>query len=146
IMCHILGMVTAVGLSNLQFVNLNSSRNLFVIGVPLVFALSVPIWMNEQQPSPINTGSVIVDQIFTVLLSTNMFVAGLLAFFLDNTIPGSEEERGIKAWREKDKNASDDGSSSHVYDIPFIQKYLDKLACSKYVPILPNFKGDKSES
>ncbi|ESO97393.1 hypothetical protein LOTGIDRAFT_231570 [Lottia gigantea] len=140
------GMVTAVGLSNLQFVNLNSSRNLFVIGVPLVFALSVPTWLKIQSSSPISTGSVFVDQIFTVLLSTNMFVAGLLAFFLDNTIPGSDEERGIKAWRETDKHDSDDGSSSHVYDIPFLQKYLDKLACSKYVPILPNFKGDKSDS
>ena len=33
------GMITAVGLSNLQFVNLNSTRNLFVLGFSIFFAL-----------------------------------------------------------------------------------------------------------
>ena len=34
-------------------------------------------------------GSEVVDQILTVLLSTSMFVGGLVGFVLDNTIPGS---------------------------------------------------------
>ena len=34
------------------------------------------------------TGSDIVDQIITVLLSTSMFVGGTMGFILDNTIPG----------------------------------------------------------
>ena len=34
------------------------------------------------------SGSEIVDQILTVLLSTSMFVGGLVGFILDNTIPG----------------------------------------------------------
>ena len=29
-----------------------------------------------------------MDQIFTVLLSTSMFMGGFAAFVLDNTIPG----------------------------------------------------------
>jgi len=29
-----------------------------------------------------------VDQILTVLLSTSMFVGGLIGFVLDNTLPG----------------------------------------------------------
>ena len=33
------GMITAVGLSNLQFVDLNSSRNLFILGFSLFFGL-----------------------------------------------------------------------------------------------------------
>jgi hypothetical protein len=36
----------------------------------------------------IKTGSSMLDQIITVLLSTSMFVALLLGFILDNTIPG----------------------------------------------------------
>lgn len=32
-----------------------------------------------------------LDQILTVLLSTEMFVGGFLAFCLDNTIPGNPE-------------------------------------------------------
>ena len=33
------GMIAAVGLSNLQFVDLNSSRNLFILGFSLFFGL-----------------------------------------------------------------------------------------------------------
>ena len=39
VLCIMFGMITAVGLSNLQFVDLNSTRNLFVIGFSLFFAL-----------------------------------------------------------------------------------------------------------
>ena len=39
-------------------------------------------------PGALNTGSQAADQIITVLLSTSMFVAGVLGFVLDNTIPG----------------------------------------------------------
>ena len=33
------GMIAAVGLSNLQFVDLNSTRNLFVLGFSIFFSL-----------------------------------------------------------------------------------------------------------
>lgn len=49
------GVVTAVGVSNLQFVDLNSSRNLFVFGFSLFFGLSFPQWMTAN-PSSIDTG------------------------------------------------------------------------------------------
>ena len=48
--CAMFGMIASVGLSNLQFVNLNSARNLFIIGfaarivIGLVgFMLMVPL-------------------------------------------------------------------------------------------------------
>ena len=40
------GMVTAVGLSSLQFVDLNSSRNLFVTGFSIFIGLVVPKWIS----------------------------------------------------------------------------------------------------
>jgi nucleobase transporter 1/2 len=39
IFCIMFGIITAVGLSNLQFVDLNSTRNLFVLGFSLFFSL-----------------------------------------------------------------------------------------------------------
>ena len=39
VLCIMFGMITAVGLSNLQFVDLNSTRNLFVVGFSLFFAM-----------------------------------------------------------------------------------------------------------
>ena len=42
--CTMFGMITAVGLSNLQFVDLNSARNLFILGFSLFMGLSVPVY------------------------------------------------------------------------------------------------------
>lgn len=50
------GMITAVGLSNLQFVDMNSSRNLFVLGFSMFFGLTLPNYL-EANPGAINTGA-----------------------------------------------------------------------------------------
>ncbi|KAI4789273.1 hypothetical protein KUCAC02_035351 [Chaenocephalus aceratus] len=49
-------MITAVGLSNLQLVDLNSSRNLFVLGFSMFFGLTLPAYLHTH-PSSIHTGS-----------------------------------------------------------------------------------------
>jgi hypothetical protein len=49
------GMIVAVGISSLQQVDLNSSRNLFVIGFSLFTGLALPQWISFNQ-SAINTG------------------------------------------------------------------------------------------
>lgn len=51
--CTLFGMITAVGLSNLQFVDLNSSRNLFVLGFSIFFGLVLP---NYLRGNPLVTG------------------------------------------------------------------------------------------
>lgn len=129
------GMVSAVGISNLQFVDLNSSRNLFVVGVPLFFGLSVSQWVGSQQ-KPFDTGDSNADQVLTVLCGTSMFVGGALAFILDNTIPGTREERGLLAW---DTSKSDGADQSQTYNLPLIQPLLNRAACLKYVPFCPGF-------
>ncbi|XP_060271817.1 solute carrier family 23 member 1 isoform X5 [Ovis aries] len=88
--CTLFGMITAVGLSNLQFVDMNSSRNLFVLGFSMFFGLTLPNYL-DSNPDVINTGVPEVDQILTVLLTTEMFVGGCLAFILDNTVPGTSQ-------------------------------------------------------
>lgn len=50
------GMITAVGLSNLQFVDMNSSRNLFVLGFSMFFGLTLPNYL-DSNPKAINTGT-----------------------------------------------------------------------------------------
>ncbi|RXG61303.1 Solute carrier family 23 member 2 [Armadillidium vulgare] len=59
----VFSIITAVGLSNLQWVGNNSEL--------------------------IKTGSEIVDQLIIVLLRTNVFVGGALGLILDNSIPGN---------------------------------------------------------
>ena len=41
------GMITAVGLSSLHFVDLESVRNLFVIGTALFFGMVLPSWVQK---------------------------------------------------------------------------------------------------
>ena len=49
------GMIAAVGISNLQFADMNSSRNLFIVGFSIVFGLALPHYMNGH-PNAIDTG------------------------------------------------------------------------------------------
>ena len=49
------GMVAAVGISNLQFADMSSARNLFVVGFSIVFGLALPYYM-ETHPNAIETG------------------------------------------------------------------------------------------
>lgn len=51
------------------------------------------------------------------LLSMNMVVSFLIAFVLDNTVPGSKQERGIYRWSTSEDLASD-ASSQASYRLP----------------------------
>ena len=51
------GIIAAVGISNLQFADMNSPRNLFVVGFSILFGLALPHYMNSH-PYAINTGKV----------------------------------------------------------------------------------------
>ncbi|XP_041371986.1 solute carrier family 23 member 1-like [Gigantopelta aegis] len=133
------GMVTAVGLSALSFVDLSSGRNLCIIGCSFLVGLMLPVYF-KKYPDAIQTGSQDVDQVLIVLLRTSMFIGGVLAFFLDNTVPGTDEERGIIVWRhhlEAKKGAKK--KNSQLYDLPLITGLLRKCRCARYVPFLPTF-------
>ncbi|XP_027402127.1 solute carrier family 23 member 1 isoform X6 [Bos indicus x Bos taurus] len=143
--CTLFGMITAVGLSNLQFVDMNSSRNLFVLGFSMFFGLTLPNYL-DSNPDVINTGVPEVDQILTVLLTTEMFVGGCLAFILDNTVPGSPEERGLIQWKAGAHADSEMSSSLKSYDFPIGMSMVKRIAFLKYIPICPVFKGFPSRS
>ncbi|XP_061558607.1 solute carrier family 23 member 1 isoform X5 [Phycodurus eques] len=131
--CTLFGMITAVGLSNLQLVDLNSSRNLFVLGFSIFFGLTLPAYL-DAHPKSIDTGVEELNQILTVLLSTEMFVGGFLAFCLDNTVPGSREERGLLRW-------SASTSSSPSYDFPAGMALVRRVDCLRRLPVSPTFRG-----
>ncbi|KAM8834965.1 solute carrier family 23 member 1 [Synchiropus picturatus] len=135
--CTLFGMITAVGLSNLQLVDLNSSRNLFVLGFSMFFGLTLPAYL-DRNPNSIQTGVAELDQILTVLLSTEMFVGGFLGFCLDNTIPGTREERGLVNWGAT-------SFSSPSYDFPVGMSAVRRVRWLRRFPISPTFRGWRSE-
>ncbi|XP_010784695.1 solute carrier family 23 member 1-like [Notothenia coriiceps] len=49
------GMIAAVGISNLQYVDLNSSRNLLILGFSTFSGLVLPTWFHSN-PGIIDTG------------------------------------------------------------------------------------------
>ncbi|NXL19836.1 S23A1 protein, partial [Setophaga kirtlandii] len=138
--CTLFGMITAVGLSNLQFVDMNSSRNLFVLGFAMFFGLTLPNYL-DSHPGVINTGVPELDQILTVLLTTEMFVGGTIAFVLDNTIPGTQEERGLVQWKAGAHSDSSSSASLRSYDFPFGMGAVRSSRWLRSVPICPVFTG-----
>ena len=101
--CVMFAMVTGVGLSNLQFVDLNSPRNLFIIGFALFAGLSLPEYVgpNTETISGLFPLSLQwLAAILTTIGSSGMAVGAFLALLLDNTIPGTSAERGIDAFSQ----------------------------------------------
>jgi xanthine/uracil permease len=106
------GMIASVGLSNLQIVNLNNSRNLFIIGLAFFAGLSVPFWFTPH--FDVGTGKIVsgaiawgtqgsvinvIGNIFQAILSTGMAVTAIVGIILDNLLPGATRaERGLEAW------------------------------------------------
>ena len=80
--CAMFGMIASVGMSNLQFINLNSARNLFIIGFSFFMGLSVPEYFNQ---SPVVLGDDLkwLSDILNTLGQTGMAVGAFLAMFLD---------------------------------------------------------------
>ncbi len=95
--CAMFGMIASVGLSNLQFINLNSARNLFIIGFAFFMGLSVPEYFNAN-PLQFSESWKWLADILNTLGKTGMAVGAFSALIFDNTIPGTPEERGLTAW------------------------------------------------
>jgi nucleobase transporter 1/2 len=109
------GMIASVGLSNLQIVNLNNSRNLFIIGLSFFAGLSVPFWFTphydvatgEIVSGAISWGSQgdflnVLGNIFQAILSTGMAVTAIVGIILDNLLPGATRaERGLEVWEKE---------------------------------------------
>ncbi|KAL3848503.1 hypothetical protein ACJMK2_019355 [Sinanodonta woodiana] len=136
------GVLAAVGVSNLQYVDLNSSRNLLCFGMSLFLGLSFPGWVAKNE-TLIRSGNDDIDQVITALLGNNMFMGCFSALILDNVIPGTADERGILLWRKTKTDEHDFEENSQLslktYDFPIGMKFIRKWRWTKYIPIMPTF-------
>ncbi|XP_044732390.1 solute carrier family 23 member 1 [Chrysoperla carnea] len=141
--CVMFGMIAAFGLSALQYVNLNSARNLYILGFSMFFPLVLCQWM-AANPGVIQTGSVLVDSILTVLLSTTILVGGVTGCFLDNLLPGTPEDRGLIAWaKEMSLNTDDTEVNSdeyNTYDFPIGMSLIRRWKWTSYLPFMPTYR------
>jgi solute carrier family 23 (nucleobase transporter), member 1 len=89
------GLIAAVGLSNLRRIDLDSQRNLMIVGFVLFSGFVFPAYFagleGEYSFFGIDWLSPIIQQIF----SSGIATAAVLGLLLDNIIPGTDAERGI---------------------------------------------------
>ncbi|KAM6152920.1 solute carrier family 23 member 3 isoform 2-T2 [Erethizon dorsatum] len=87
-------VVLSAGFSSFHMADIDSGRNVFIMGFSIFMALLLPRWLREA-PVPLNTGWSPLDVLLCSLLAQPIFMAGLLGFLLENTISGTRLERGL---------------------------------------------------
>ncbi|MCF4151995.1 purine/pyrimidine permease [Dethiosulfovibrio sp. F2B] len=94
--CYIalFGIIGALGIQALSRADMNSQRNVMIVGFSFLMALGLPGWVEGQQEMFFSLG--IFGQVLWAIGKTAMAVAGICAGVLDNVIPGTDEERGIR--------------------------------------------------
>ncbi|KAG5515686.1 hypothetical protein RHGRI_036661 [Rhododendron griersonianum] len=138
LLCFMWAMLTALGLSNLRYSEAGSSRNIIIVGLSLFFSLSIPAYFQQYGISPSTNVSVPsyfqpyavashgpfrtkyggLNYVMNTLLSLNMVVAFLIAVILDNTVPGTRQERGVYVWSEPEA-ARREPAVAKDYELPF---------------------------
>ncbi|CAN1283620.1 Nucleobase-ascorbate transporter 2 [Linum perenne] len=122
--CILFGLVASVGLSFLQFTNMNSMRNLFIVGVAMFLGLSIPEYFREYTSKAFHGPSHTKAGWFNDFLNTIFFssptVAMMVAVFLDNTLDykDSARDRGMPWWA-KFRSFQGDSRNEEFYTLPF---------------------------
>ncbi|KAL4026394.1 hypothetical protein IC575_014823 [Cucumis melo] len=135
VLCFTWALMVALGLSTLQYSQTASIRNMTIVGVSLFLGLSIPAYFQQFQsetslilPSylvpyaaasngPTHTGNKQFDFVFNALMSLNMVVTFLIAIVLENTVPGSRQERGVYIWSHAE-DIKNDPSLTATYSLP----------------------------
>lgn len=135
IYCLFFAYVGAGGISLLQFCNLNSFRTKFILGFSIFLGLSIPQYFNEHIAikgyGPAHTTARWFNDIVNVPFMSKAFVAGIVAYILDNTMGKKDnnvrKDRG-KHWWDKFKSYKTDSRSEEFYSLPFnLNKYFPSV-------------------
>ncbi|KAI7726826.1 hypothetical protein M8C21_006625, partial [Ambrosia artemisiifolia] len=101
--CVLFGLVGAVGLSFLQFTNMNSMRNLIILGLSLFLGISIPQYFNGYvtvQHGLVHTNAGWFNAFLNTIFASPPTVGLIVAVFLDNTLDvvDSKKDRGMPWW------------------------------------------------
>ncbi|CAN6162339.1 unnamed protein product [Urochloa humidicola] len=124
IYCVMFGIVAAVGLSFMQFTNMNSMRNLFIIGVSLFLGLSIPEYFSRYSTSsrqgPAHTKAGWFNDYINTIFSSPPTVVLFVAVLLDNTldVKDAARDRGMHWWA-RFRTFRGDSRNEEFYTLPF---------------------------
>ncbi|KAG5111777.1 hypothetical protein JHK82_035046 [Glycine max] len=122
--CVLFGLVAAVGISFLQFTNMNSMRNLIITGLTLFLGISVPQFSNQYWTSshhgPVHTNAGWFNAFLNTIFSSPATVGLIVAVLLDNTleVERSKKDRGMPWW-VKFRTFRGDNRNEEFYTLPF---------------------------
>lgn len=122
--CVFFGLVASVGLSLLQFTNMNSMRNLFIVGVSLFLGLSIPEYFQDYtvlaHHGPAHTKAGWFNDFINTIFSSPPTVGLIVAVFLDNTLEfkNTAKDRGMPWWA-KFRSFKGDSRNEEFYTLPF---------------------------
>ncbi|NXW95955.1 S23A3 protein, partial [Alopecoenas beccarii] len=88
VLCITYAVAVGTGISYFQYADIDSGRNIFIVGFTMFMALLVPRWLSTAL-AHLATGSwVPLDLLFLSLLMVPVFLTGFLSFFMENTVSG----------------------------------------------------------
>ncbi|KAM6071378.1 solute carrier family 23 member 3 [Chlamydotis macqueenii] len=138
VLCITYAVAVGTGISYFQYADIDSGRNIFIVGFTMFMALLVPRWLGAT-PAHLATGWVPLDLLFLSLLTVPVFLTGFLSFFLENTVSGTLEERGLlselapwKAGAGDRHSHGERGEASQVYGLPAGLRRLLPSSCNAF--------------
>ncbi|KAM6421479.1 solute carrier family 23 member 3 [Rhynochetos jubatus] len=138
VLCVTYAMAVGTGISYFQYADIDSGRNIFIVGFTMFMALLVPRWFSAA-PAHLATGWVPLDLFFLSLLMVPVFLTGFLSFFLENTVSGTLEERGLlsdpalqKARAGNCHPYRERGEASQAYELPAGLRRLLPSSCKAF--------------
>ncbi|XP_010610166.1 solute carrier family 23 member 3 isoform X1 [Fukomys damarensis] len=144
-------VVLSAGFSSFHLADIDSGRNVFIMGFSIFMALLLPRWLREA-PAPLNTGWSPLDVLLRSLLTQPIFMAGLLGFLLENTISGTRLERGLGQGlpssftaQEVQKLQKSREKTVQEYGLPFSIQNLCSCICQSLCCLHPISEDHKDE-
>lgn len=120
--CVLYGIVAATGISYIQFTNINSLRNIYVLGISLFLGISISQYFTMHTDTlghgPVRTKAGWFNDILNTIFSSAPTVAIIVGTVIDNTFePQKRDERGIPWWVPF-QNRKGDSRNEEFYSYP----------------------------
>ncbi|XP_051478739.1 LOW QUALITY PROTEIN: solute carrier family 23 member 3 [Apus apus] len=138
VLCITYAVAVGTGISYFQYADIDSGRNIFIVGFTMFMALLVPRWLS-MAPAHLATGWVPLDLLLLSLLMMPVFLTGFLSFFLENTVSGTLEERGLlsdlELWKAGAGSHHPRGErceASQMYGLPTALRRLLPTSCNAF--------------
>lgn len=101
------GLIAAIGLSLLRRADMDSQRNLLIVGFVLFAGFVFPYWFGTETGQAATFGPDWLTDIVRSIGSSGIATAAVLGLLLDNLIPGTAEERGLSTDYEEVSTTGD---------------------------------------